>query len=292
METFERDGLVFDVTDSGPSDSSGGSSPEVVVLLHGFPQDRTAWTAVSDRLNAAGLRTLAPDQRGYSPRATPRGRSAYDIKELVADAAALITASGATKAHVVGHDWGGAVAWSLAAHRPDLVSTVTVLSTPHPAAMAWAMTNAGQWRHSWYMAAFQLPLLPEIQMSRGMRKLFARTGLPADHAEHYVARFATRESLHGPLGWYRSLSSRGSLKANLRPRRGSGEASPAGRKVSIPATYVWGSKDFALGRAAAEKTAEFCSGPYEFIELKAGHWLPETRVDEVSDAILRRVRSS
>ena len=281
METFERDGLVFDVTDSGPTDG------EVVVLLHGFPQDRTAWSGVADRLNTAGLRTLAPDQRGYSPGASPRSRSAYDIPELVGDIAELIKSSGAQKAHVVGHDWGGAVAWSIAAHRPDLVSTVTVLSTPHPGAMAWAMQNAGQWKKSWYMAAFQVPLLPELQLSRGMRKLFSRTGLPSNYADHYVAKFSTRESLRGPLGWYRSMTSRGSLRANA--KRGDG-SSGAGRHVTVPATYVWGTEDFALGRAAAEKTEEYCDGPYRFLELPAGHWLPETCTDAVAEAIIDRVR--
>lgn len=284
MENFERDGLVFDVTDSGPRDG------EVVVLLHGFPQDGTAWTGVSGRLNDAGLRTLAPDQRGYSPGATPKGRAAYDIRELIGDIAALVEASGAEKVHLVGHDWGGAVAWSMAAHRPDLVSTVTVLSTPHPAAMAWALQHGGQWRKSWYMAAFQVPFLPELQMSRGMRKMFSRTGLPDSYADRYVARFSTRESLHGPLGWYRSLSSRASLVANAKPGRKKSDGGGA-KHVSIPATYIWGSKDFALGRAAAEKTEEFCDGPYHFIELPAGHWLPETRTDDVAEAIIERVNA-
>lgn len=282
METFERDGLVFDVTDSGPTDG------EVVVLLHGFPQDRTAWTGVADRLNAAGLRTLAPDQRGYSPGATPTGRAAYDIKELIGDVVALIKASGQEKVHVVGHDWGGAVAWSIATHRPDLVSSVTVCSTPHPGAMAWAMQHGGQWRKSWYMAAFNLPLLPELYLMRTMESMYQRTRLPKENADRYVQRFRTRESLRGPLGWYRSLSSRGSLLANARPKK---SGSPGSRRVTVPATYLWGNKDFALGRAAALKTADYVEGPYRFIELDAGHWLPEVCTDEVSEAILERVHS-
>ncbi|MBC9956403.1 alpha/beta fold hydrolase [Yimella sp. cx-51] len=282
METFERDGLVFDVTDSGPDDG------EVVVLLHGFPQDRTAWTGVADRLNAAGLRTLAPDQRGYSPGAAPTGRAAYDIKELIGDVVALIKASGQEKVHVVGHDWGGAVAWSIATHRPDLVSSVTVCSTPHPGAMAWAMQHGGQWRKSWYMAAFNLPLLPELYLMRTMESMYQRTRLPKEYADRYVQRFRTRESLRGPLGWYRSLSSRGSLLANARPKK---SGSPGSRRVTVPATYLWGNKDFALGRAAALKTADYVEGPYRFIELDAGHWLPEVCTDEVSEAILERVHS-
>src|SRR6478609_967008 len=112
MWQYHRDGLTFDVLDSGPRDG------EPVLLLHGFPQDHTAWDAVAPLLHAAGLRTLAPDQRGYSPGARPQGRAAYDMGELVADAVALLDAADVTRAHVVGHDWGGSVAWALAERHP------------------------------------------------------------------------------------------------------------------------------------------------------------------------------
>src|SRR5579875_2784646 len=134
METFTRDELTFDVTDSGPDDAP------VVVLLHGFPQDRQAWGKVTPQLVDAGYRVLAPDQRGYSPGASPRGVSAYRLRELCGDVAALLDAAGAGQAHIVGHDWGGAVAWSFAGAHPHRVASCTVLSTPHPAALTWAMT--------------------------------------------------------------------------------------------------------------------------------------------------------
>ena len=110
--TVERDGLVFDVTTAGPADG------EPVVLLHGFPQSARCWDAVTPVLAAAGLRTFAPDQRGYSPGARPAGRAAYRMAEVVADAAAVVEAAlaqtGRPRAHVVGHDWGAIVAWTLA----------------------------------------------------------------------------------------------------------------------------------------------------------------------------------
>src|SRR5919202_1224240 len=101
MDTFTRDGLTFDVRDAGPADG------EPVVLLHGFPQDGSAFDRLTPLLAAAGLRTLAPDQRGYSPGARPAGRSAYRVRELEADVLALLDAAGLASAHVVGHDWGG-----------------------------------------------------------------------------------------------------------------------------------------------------------------------------------------
>ncbi len=126
ITTFSRDGLRFDVTDEGPL---GG---DVVVLLHGFPTDRTSWDRVAARLHEAGLRTLAPDQRGYSPGARPSDRDAYRLDELVADVLALIDASGRERVHLVGHDWGGALAWLVAGNHPTRIASLTVLSTPAP----------------------------------------------------------------------------------------------------------------------------------------------------------------
>ncbi|WP_370759807.1 alpha/beta fold hydrolase [Mycolicibacter arupensis] len=115
---YTRDGMVFDVRDAGPSDGP------VVVLLHGFPQRNDSWNTVIDRLTAAGYRCLAPNQRGYSPGARPPRRRDYRMSELVADVGALIEASGAHRVHLVGHDWGAAVAWGVAAEMPEQLSGV------------------------------------------------------------------------------------------------------------------------------------------------------------------------
>ncbi|WP_331456402.1 alpha/beta fold hydrolase [Luteipulveratus halotolerans] len=160
MDTFANDGLTFDLIDSGPRDG------EVVLLLHGFPQDQHAYDRVLPPLHDAGLRTVTFDQRGYSPGARPAGRSAYDMKHLVADALAAMDALGVQRFHVVGHDWGGAVAWSLAQLAAQRVRTVTVLSTPHPDALVRAFGTLDQARKSWYMGFFQLPVIPSAS-SRG-----------------------------------------------------------------------------------------------------------------------------
>ncbi|WP_265443258.1 alpha/beta fold hydrolase [Flexivirga meconopsidis] len=287
MQTYTRDGLTFDVTDSGPADG------EVVVLLHGFPEDRQAWDKLTPKLVEAGYRVLAPDQRGYSPGATPKGRTSYGLNELGKDVIALLDAAGVDKAHIAGHDWGGAVAWQLAGRHADRVSTVTVLSTPHPAAMAWAFAHSDQWRKSGYMVFFQLPFIPERAVLRQIPGLYTKTGMPAEDASKYAERFRTPQSLTGPLGWYRSMPASGAMLKAMRGRGGksSDATTRPSRKVQVPTTYIWGSRDFALGRAAAEKTAEFVSGDYEFVEIPgAGHWLPEANSDEVAQAVLRRVR--
>src|SRR6185437_12111328 len=168
VESFRRETLEFPVRDAGPPDGP------VVVLLHGFPQTGACWDLVWPALTAAGYRTLAPDQRGYAPAAQPRGRRAYRTAELVADVEALIAASGASRVHLVGHDWGAAIAWRLASARPELVQSLTAISVPHPAAFTRALLSSRQAVASWYMYAFQLPWLPERYLGGGGGERLAR----------------------------------------------------------------------------------------------------------------------
>ncbi|MFL6100917.1 MAG: alpha/beta fold hydrolase [Actinomycetales bacterium] len=272
VRQYARDGLVFDVLDEGPEEAA-----EVVMLLHGFPQSGLTWGSVVPALHAAGLRTLAPDLRGYSPRARPSARSAYRMREIAADVVALVDAAQVSRAHVVGHDWGGAAAWATAGLYRDRVSSLTVLSTPHPAALAWSFTHSRQALKSWYMAAFALPYLPERVVPRGLRSSLVKSGLPAPIAQEYAARMADPAALAGALGWYRGIAS--SLHDHI-------------GRTRVPTTYAWGRRDVALGRAAAEATARFVDAAYLFVELEAGHWLPERYPDEVASLVLDRVASA
>lgn len=270
MDRFEREGLHFEVRDSGPSQG------EAVVLLHGFPQDATSWDAVAPALHDAGLRTLAPDQRGYSPRARPRARAAYRMRECALDVVALLDAAGVERAHIVGHDWGGGAAWAMAARHTERVRSLVVLSTPHPAAMAYSLTHSTQGLQSWYMAFFQLPALPELAVRGSLARTLRRSGLPEEKVLRYTARMEEPGALTGALNWYRGM---GVPKSSAAP-------------ISVPTSYVWGRHDFALGRTAADRTGSHVTGPYRFVELDAGHWLPETRPAEVSAVILDRVRAT
>ncbi|GAA4710410.1 alpha/beta fold hydrolase [Pedococcus ginsenosidimutans] len=289
MDHFSRDGLTFDVTDAGPPDGP------VVVLLHGWPQDRSAWGPVADRLVGAGLRVLAPDQRGYSPGARPRSTSAYRMSQLVADVLALVDASGAARVHLVGHDWGAAVAWAFAERHPDRLESLTVASTPHHEAMAWALRHGDQARRSWYILAFQVPVLPEAFLRRRLAAVLRGTGLPQEQVERYVARFREPGAASGGLAWYRALRPRLPRPPWSRPRtprrEGNQGAAPAS-PVTVPTTYLWGRRDPALGRAAAERTARWVGPDYRFVELDAGHWLPESHPDEVAAAVLDHVRGT
>lgn len=270
LTEYTRAGLTFDVTDSGPVDG------EVVILLHGFPQRATCWSQVSDRLDRAGYRTLAPDQRGYSPRARPRRRRDYRLSELVADVAELVDRVGGP-VHVVGHDWGANVAWCLAASRPELVRTLTALSVPHPRALKRAMRQWDQARRSWYIAAFQLPLLPELALrSRAADRIWRRSGMTAEMVEHYRREIVDDGALRPALGWYRALPL--------------GDVPGLGARVEVPTTLIWSDRDVALGRAGAELTVEYVRADYVLDVVEgASHWLPERSPDRVTAAVLARI---
>jgi pimeloyl-ACP methyl ester carboxylesterase len=176
VKQFTRDALTFDVVDAGPPEA------EAIILLHGYPQSSASWRSVSPGLAAAGYRVLAPDQRGYSPGARPTGRRAYVMGELVGDILALADQAGIDRFHLVGHDWGGAVAWALGTDHPDRLHTLTVLSTPHPRALLRSMSTSIQALRSWYMGLFQVPRLPEWLTLAGEGRFawssMLRSGLP------------------------------------------------------------------------------------------------------------------
>jgi pimeloyl-ACP methyl ester carboxylesterase len=275
VDSFRRDGLTFDVRDSGPTDG------EPVVLLHGFPQDSTAWDQVAPALHQHGLRTLAPDQRGYSPMARPRGRSCYRLRETVEDVVALLDAAELGSAHIVGHDLGAVVAWAMAAWHPERVRTLTAISVPHPAAMARAMVISDQALRSYYMGVFQLPFLPELLLlSRGgtpLRRLLRGGGLSREAAAHYVARMREPGALTAALGWYRAMP------FSARDRVG---------KIRVPTLHLWSTGDSFLGRAGTEATARFVDAPYRLEVLEdVTHWIPELASDRVAELVTAHVRS-
>ena len=276
VDSFRRVGLTFDVRDAGPPDG------EPVVLLHGFPQDSAAWDQVAPALHQAGLRTLAPDQRGYSPMARPRGRGRYRLRETTADVLALLDAAGLESAHVVGHDWGGIVGWALGAWHPDRVRTLTALSVPHPAAMAKAMVTSDQALRSSYAFAFQLPFLPERLLLSGggrpLRRMLRGGGLSREAAARYVGRMREPGALSAALGWYRALP------LSRLDRVGT---------VRVPTLHVWSTGDAFLGRAATEATAQFVDAPYRLEVLEGlSHWIPELAGDRVAELVTAHVRTA
>ena len=253
----------------------GDPAGEPVVLLHGFPQHAGAWDAVWPALVEAGHRVVLPDQRGYSPGARPPGPRAYVATELAADVLALLDELGLASAHLVGHDWGGGVAWGLASAAPDRVRTLTAVSTPHPR----AMRTASQAVRSWYMGAFLVPAVPErvllASRARALRRMLRRSGLPARVADGYADRMAEPGALTAALNWYRALPH---ARTSIGP-------------VDVPTLYVWGTDDVALGPVAAAGTGRWVRGPYTFVPLAGtGHWIPETAPAALLGPLLDHLR--
>ena len=271
MDHYTHNGLTFDVRDAGPADGP------VVVLLHGFPQHNDSWDAVIDRLTVQGYRCLAPNQRGYSPGARPPRRRDYRISELVGDLGALIDASGAKQVHLVGHDWGAAVAWAAAAEMPGRLKTVSPISVPHPAAFLRSFLNSRQGLASYYMYLFQLPRLPEWTLLRGNGSFMSRSLRQAGQTRDVAARDARAMlepgALTAAINWYRAMPLSNPRALN--------------QKVSVPTLYVWSDQDVALMPKAAHNTGCYVTGEYRF-EIMHGvsHWIPDEEPDKLADLLL------
>jgi pimeloyl-ACP methyl ester carboxylesterase len=249
--------LLIDAVAAGPTDG------DPVLLLHGFPQSSSMWLPQLDALAAAGFRAVAPDQRGYSPRARPADVAAYGIADLGDDVLAIADGLGAERYSVVGHDWGAVVAWYLAALRPERVASLTALSVPHPAAFALSLASpdGDQRRRSSYIAFFQKTGLAERVLSAGGLSLMLRaTRYPGDVGER-VRAMSQPGALTAALNWYRAV--------DVALLGGVG-------RIQVPTLFVWSTGDEALGREGAEATAGYVDGPYRFEVLDGvSHWIPE-----------------
>ena len=205
-------GLTFRARGAGPEGAP------VVLLLHGFPQTSLCWSAQLPGLAEAGHRAVAVDQRGYSPGARPDDPSAYALPDLVGDVVGLIDALGVDAVDLVGHDFGGSVAWAVAGHHPDRVRSLTVASTPHPRAFVRAYqaatrgSSSDQNERSGYMRAFRETPRGEIEAgmladdAAGLRTVF--TGLPGVAIDAHVQALREPGALVAAVDWYRSMSAR------------------------------------------------------------------------------------
>lgn len=268
-------GFTFDVRVAGPA---GG---EVVLLLHGFPQSSYEWRHQMRALAAAGFHAVAPNQRGYSPGARPPAVEDYALPLLVRDVVGLADALGAERFHVVGHDWGAAVAWAVATAVPHRVITANPVSVPHLDAFTAVLSDpeSCQPAASSYFELFVQPdsedgfLADDYEQLRG---LYAE--LDADAAAEYIRVLGTKPALGAALNWYR---------ANVGPARFGRE--PLG-PVSVPTMFTWSDNDQALCIDGALLTADYVEGPYRFEVLEGvSHWVPEVAADALSALLVEHI---
>jgi len=269
--------LTFD------SIAAGARGAPLVLLLHGFAESMHCWNAQVAALGDMGYRAVAPSQRGYSPgaRPDPREFSHYLIDRLMDDAMAIVAASGYGNArfHLVGHDWGGSIAWGLADRHHERLASLTILSRPHPNAFnrALQMTDAEQAQRSRHHKAFLEPDAADLVLAdsaKWLRDRLAANGVPAAAIEAHLSVLGNKDAMEAALAWYRA---RGAIRGPLGP-------------IRVPTLYVWGDADDTVGRIAAEGTVDFIAAPYRFEVLPGvGHFAADQAPERVCELLLEHL---
>ena len=281
MSQFEKitlaPGLTFDAL------ASGEAGHALVLLLHGFAGSMNCWRAQLTALAANGYRAVAPSQRGYSPGARPDvGEAAnYHIDHLMDDAMAIVGACGYRdlRFHLIGHDWGGSIAWALADRMPQRLASLTILSRPHPNAFnrALEMPDGDQAQRSRHHKAFLESDAADVVLAddaKWLRERWAANGVPDAAIEQHLAVLGNKPAMEAALAWYRA---RGAIRAPIGP-------------IRVPTLYIWGDADDTVGRAAAEGTEDFVAAPYRFEVLPGiGHFAADQAPDRVSELLLQHI---
>lgn len=272
--------LVFDAEAAGPEDAP------LVLLLHGYPQTSYTWQHQLPALGAAGFRAVAPNQRGYSPRARPDAVEAYHVDHLVADVLGMADALGRDRFHLVGHDWGGAVSWLVAATAPERLMSLSVLSRPHPFAFRRALKETEDQAHrSRHHKAFQNPDTESLLLEDGARRLrrgLADNRVAEDAIDAYLSVLGDKPALTAALNWYRAAL--GDLS------RGPSVPSHHLGAIDVPTLYIWGDEDSSVGQDAATWTADFVAAPYRFETLKGiGHFSTDQAPESVSELLVGHI---
>jgi pimeloyl-ACP methyl ester carboxylesterase len=263
--------------------TAGAPGAPLVLLLHGFAESMHCWRAQVAALADAGYRAVAPGQRGYSPgaRPDPRDTASYHIDRLMEDAMAIVAACGYgdNRFHLVGHDWGGSIAWALADRFPQRLKSLTVLSRPHPNAFhrALQLPDGDQAHRSRHHTAFLESDAAGVVLAdncRWLRERWAAAGVPREAVELHLSVLGNSDAMEAALAWYRA---RGAIRGPL-------------GTIEVPTLYIWGDADDTVGRVAAEGTKEFVSAPYRFETLPAGsHFVADQMPDRVTALLLQHL---
>lgn len=266
---------------------AGPEDGDVVILLHGFPDCWLSWTHQIRALAEAGYRVIAPDQRGYNFSEKPAEIEAYRLHHLGADILGILDAVGVDAAHLVGHDWGGAVSWWLAENHPQRWKTVNILNCPHADEMAeqLKLKNPRQMLRSWYIAFFQIPILPELMLGARnfssleatLYKLSEPGSFSAQEIDVYRKAWGRPGALNSMINWYRAAR-QDAFSDRSRPS--------SGEKISVPLQIVWGEHDLALDVSLVEPSAARCEDAQIHWVPDAKHWVQRDSADVVNERLL------
>ena len=257
---------------------SGNEENELIILLHGFPETSFMWIGLMEKLASIGYYCVAPNMRGYSKNACPKGVKNYKTQKLVGDILSIADAINKNKFHLIGHDWGAGVGWNVVYQNPDRIISWTALSVPHLRGFAKAIkTDKVQSKKSRYIGWFLIPVIPEIVLRKNDFKKFTRLWKNSSDEElnDYLTVFRRKGALTAALNYYRANLARGK-------RQSIGD-------ITRPTLFIWGKNDLAVGRVAAENNHKYMKGDYTFLELDGGHWLIQTNYPEVEKAIIEHL---
>jgi pimeloyl-ACP methyl ester carboxylesterase len=261
---------------------AGPADGPLVILLHGFPEFWYGWRNQILPLAQAGYRVAVPDQRGYNLSEKPRHLSAYRVDRLAGDVVGLMRALGHERAALVGHDWGGIVAWTTAVLYPQHVTRLAALNAPyHMVAPRVIARHPAQLRMSAYILFFQIPLFAEAILRNNhwepLAQTLQRTSRPGAFSETVIEQYRQawwrKGAMTGMLNWYRALLRR-PLPLPLRPR------------ISVPTLILWGARDAALSRPMAQLSAALCDHVRLVFFEDASHWLQHEEAQEVNQLLI------
>ena len=253
---------------------AGEAGGPLLILLHGFPESGRAWRKLMRPLAERGFHVVAPDMRGYGASDAPEGVDQYRLDQLVADITGLADALEASTFTLAGHDWGGIVAWAVAALHPDRLKRLVILNAPHADTVAGEMRrHPRQVLRSLYVGLFQMPVLPELLLKafsyRALRRSLTGTSRPGafqpSEIQDYVSEWAAPGRLTAMLNYYRALRL---------------PAAPLGR-IRVPTLILWGMKDGFLGAHLANAAAAMCDRVRIVRFNHATHWLQHEEVRRV-----------
>lgn len=273
---IETNGIKLHVVQAGPP------SGVPVILLHGFPEFHYGWRRQIPALVEEGCRVIVPDQRGYNLSDKPGGVKNYSVNALVEDILGLVDALGYEKVNLVGHDWGGIIAWTLASKYPERLHRLSVMNAPHPAVMRRTLSrDLDQMRRSLYAMFFQLPWLPESMLSlnrwQRLARSFQNSSKTGSFTDEDIIKYKEAWSQPGAmtsmLNWYRAAAR---YPVQI----------PTDARIKVRTLMMWGMMDFALSHRMARPSMDHVDEGNLILFPEATHWMQHDAAEEVNHYLI------
>ncbi|TXN36972.1 alpha/beta hydrolase [Flagellimonas hymeniacidonis] len=270
------DDLTFDCRTDGDKEN------ELVIFLHGWPETSYMWKKLMSHFSKNGFYCVAPNLRGYSKNACPKGKKHYSLDKLSKDVLGISNFLNKSKFHLLGHDWGAAIGWKVVHDHQDRILSWTGISVPHLQAFGKAIVvDMEQSKMSQYIKDFQLSYLPESRIRKDdfkiLKKLWKNS--ESNEIDNYLEVFKNPKQLTASLNYYRS---------NYKLLKSAATKQILG-DINVPTLFIWGNKDIAIGSYAVSESHQYMKNEYEFLELDSGHWLIQTKYQELKKVITKHI---